>query len=394
MFLPPPSTHFRPLRAVAAALLLLTCVALGACSRGSGTAKAEEASVASAIPVEVATVTRQTVTATYSGTATLEARDEADVVARTGGILRELRVEEGQSVRKGELLARIDDASARNSLAQAEATLRKYQAKFDRAERAVKTHLIPKDEYDQDKFDLETQRAVTAGAELDLSYTRVVAPMDGVISRRLVKAGNPVQVETPLFHIVDMEPLLAVLNVPERDLGTVAPGQNVQLHVDALPGREFPGTVARIAPVVDAASGTFRVTCEFNDTTHALRPGLFGRIDIHYDRHADALTVPRAALIDEDGETSVFVLAKAKPAAGSRQPEHGKGTPAHGAATSTTHGQRPQVMLASRRVLETGYADGDRVEVRSGLDAGDRVITVGRNAVRDGAEVEVLEDRP
>ncbi|HET6545312.1 MAG TPA: efflux RND transporter periplasmic adaptor subunit [Rhodanobacteraceae bacterium] len=386
-------------RSVAAAGLLLAAASLGACSSGStGSAEAKETPAVTAIPVEVAVVARQAVNASYSGTATLEAQGEADVVAKTSGILQKLLTEEGQHVEEGQLLARLDDASARNGLAQAQATLRKYQAKFDRAERAVKTHLIPKDEYDQDKFDLQTQRAVTEGAELELSYTRIVAPISGVIARRMVKPGNLVQANATVFHIVDMDPLLAVLNVPERDLNTLKPGQPVHMSADALPGRDFEGKVSRIAPVVDAASGTFRVTCEFSDTTHALRPGMFGRIEIRYDERLDALTIPRAALIDEDGEISVFVVApaSAKPIAAAGAAD-AKSTATKGAATakeSGAHVPATPMLLATRRVVKTGYADGDRIEIRHGLSNGDRVITVGRNAVRDGAVVQVLENRP
>ncbi|MGA9343182.1 MAG: efflux RND transporter periplasmic adaptor subunit [Rhodanobacteraceae bacterium] len=378
--------------AIVAALLGVAAF-LGGCSgAGNGDAQAKETQAPSAIPVEVAPATRQAVTASYSGTSTLEAQDEADVVAKAGGILQKVLAEEGQHVRKGELLAKLDDASARNGLAQASATLRKYQAKFDRAERAIKTHLIPKDEYDQDKFDLETQHAVAGGAELQLSYTRIVAPISGVISKRMVKQGNLVQANQGVFHIVDMDPLLAVLNVPERDLNTLKQGQSVQMRVDALPGKEFTGKVARIAPVVDAASGTFRVTCEFNDASEVLRPGMFGRIDIRYDEHLDALTIPRSALIDEDGETSVYVIAvnPAKSAPSEKSP----GDKNRGAAATHMADKNPAQMpslLASRRVVKTGYADGDRIEIRHGLKRGDRVITVGRNAVRDGAIVQVLE---
>ncbi|MGA8278507.1 MAG: efflux RND transporter periplasmic adaptor subunit [Rhodanobacteraceae bacterium] len=373
--------------------LLIGAVLLGGCSGGgNGTAQAKETPAPSAIPVEVARAQRQAVTASYSGTAALEAEGEAEIVAKTSGILQTLLTEEGQHVRKGQLLAKLDDASARNGLAQANATLRKYQAKFDRAARAVKTHLIPKDEYDQDKFDLQTQQAVVEGAQLELSYTRIVAPISGVISKRMVKPGNLVQANQGVFQVVDMDPLLAVLSVPERDLNTLKAGQPVHLRVDALPGKDFEGKVARIAPVVDAASGTFRVTCEFHDSSEVLRPGMFGRIDIRYDERLDALTIPRSALIDEDGETSVYVITPGavKPS----QPEKSSTAKAANAPAKKSAASAPvPTLLATRRIVRTGYADGDRIEIRDGLKSGDRVITVGRNAVRDGAVVQVLESR-
>ena len=126
-----------------------------------------------------------------------------------------------------------------------------------------------------------------------------------MIAERSVKLGNLIQANQNLFRIVGMDPLQAVLNVPERQLGILQQGQAVQLEADALAGKKFTGNILRIAPVVDAASGTFRVTCEFRSQSD-LKPGMFGRIEIVYDHRDDALTVPRSALIEEDGETKVF----------------------------------------------------------------------------------------
>jgi membrane fusion protein (multidrug efflux system) len=193
-----------------------------------------------------------------------------------------------------------------------------------------------------------------------------------------------------MFQIVDLDPLQAVLNVPERDLDTLKAGQPVRMSVDALGSKMFDGTIARIAPVVDAASGTFRATCEFRDSTQTLKPGMFGRIEVAYDSRHDALVVPRNAIVEEDGENSVFVIepAPAKPVTDAKAAPKGKSGEAVAAETA-----KPVVpgFVAKRRVVKTGYAEGDRIEIRDGLADGDRVITIGRNAVREGTEVQVLE---
>lgn len=359
---------------------------LAAC--GGGQPATDKDAANARIPIEAAVASLAPITASYSGTGTLEAQGETDVVSKTSGVLLKLHVEEGMHVQKGQLLAQLDDASARASVAQSLAQMRKAEATYARAERAIKQQLIPRAEYDQDKYDLETQRAAYTGAQLQLAYTRIEAPISGVISRRMVKIGNLIQANEALFHIVDMDPLQVTLNVPEREFGTLKAGQPVNLAVDALPGKAFPGSVARIAPVVDAASGTFRVTCEFRDATRALKPGMFGRVDVVYDQRRDALVIPRAALIEEDGETAVFVVergAPPKPAAPV------KGKPGEAVAAERKQPVAP-VLVAKRRLVKIGYADGSRVEIRDGLKPGDRVITIGRNAVRDGTEVQVLEN--
>jgi membrane fusion protein (multidrug efflux system) len=388
----PTRVPVRPSRVLRAAgtLGLAALIAMLAGCGGGG--PAAEATAQAAIPVEVAPASHQAVTANYSGTATLEAVGDAQVVAKASGIILKLMVEEGMHVEKGQLLAQLDDDAARNKLAQAEATLKKAQAAFDKSEKGIAKNLIPRADYDRDKFDLETQKAVVEGAKIDLSYTRIVAPISGVIAKRSVKVGNLVTVNQALFQIVDLDPLEAVLNVPERDLGTLKAGQPVHLRVDALPDRDFDGTVARIAPVVDATSGTFRATCQFRDTTRTLKPGMFGRIDVVYDQRHDALVVPRSALVEEDGESAVFVIEPAPPKKADDKAKDRKAEPKAKPGEAVAAEKKPDVPLfvAKRRVVKTGYSESDRIEVRDGLKDGERVITIGRNAVRDGTEVTVI----
>jgi membrane fusion protein (multidrug efflux system) len=217
-----------------------------------------------------------------------------------------------------------------------------------------------------------------------------VAPIAGVVARREVKLGNLIQANAALFRIVQFDPLIAVLNVPERNLGLLKVGQEVRLAADALAGKTFPGTIARIAPVVDATTGTFRVTCEFHDPGETLRPGMFGRIAIVYDERHDTPTIPRAALIDEDGRTSVFVVAaEAAPSVPASGGAAAKSVAPPAAATAASAAATPRY-VARLRPVTVGYSEGDRVEIREGLVPGDEVITIGRNAVRDGAVVQKL----
>jgi membrane fusion protein (multidrug efflux system) len=377
--------------------VFLLAVQLGGCGNGGNAAQAKETKTdaVTAVPVEVAKASRGQITASYSGTATLSPDHDAQVAAKTGGVLKKLYVEEGMTVKEGQLLAELEDATQRSQLAQAEAQMRKSDATFAYAQQSIAKQLIPKRDFDQAKFDMENLRAAYESARLQLAYTRILAPIDGVIAERSVKLGNLIQTNQALFRIVGMNSLQAVLNVPERQLGILKPGQPVDLEADALPGRKFTGNILRIAPVVDAASGTFRVTCEFHDKTGALKPGMFGRVEIVYDQRADALTVPRSALIEEDGETAVFVVepGKPKPADADKAGADAKAKPDTSVADAKkADAAKPAApsLVAHRKLVKVGYSDGDKVEVRSGLDEGTQVITIGRNAVRDGTAVLIL----
>jgi len=394
-------TFLRPIAVFCATGVL--ALTLSACGKGdSAQAKDAKNEASNAVPVEVARATKGQIAASYSGTATLTADHEAQVASKTTGVLKKIYAEEGMTVKEGQLLAQLDDSSARAQLAQAAAQMAKADATFAYAEQSISKQLIPKRDFDQARFDRENLRAAYEAARLQLEFTRIVAPVGGVIAERSVKLGNLIQNNQTLFRIVGMDPLQTVLNVPERQLGILKSGQSVALEADALPGKKFEGRILRIAPVVDAASGTFRVTCEFHDQTGILRPGMFGRVEITYDQRADALTVPRSALIEEDGETAVFVVDKAVPKAPTdvkagegKDAKDAKDAPkdakakADAGAVAKNEPAKPG-LVAHRKLVKVGYSDGEKVEIRSGIDQGTQVITVGRNAVRDGTAVQIL----
>lgn len=309
------------------------------------------------IPVEVAPVARRDIEASYAGTAALEAPEEAQVVAKTSGVLLQLLTEEGEQVKAGEVLARIDPDRARLEVARAEATLRKLQAEFARSQELFERKLVAADAHERLRFDVASQRAAWDLAKLELSYTNVVAPISGVVAQRMVKNGNLIQLNQTMFRIVNIERLEAVLNVPERELGKLETGLAVTLGVDALPGQKFEGVIDRISPVIDAATGTFRATARFEAGKGRLKPGMFGRIQVIYDRRSETLSVPRVALLEENADPAVFVVQEDK---------------------------------VIRTPVTLGYINGEFAEVLAGLSEGDQVVTAGKVAVRDGSKVQVI----
>lgn len=374
-------------RRFAVPFAIVPVLLLSACGRGQP--DEDDTASESGVPVEVAVAVREVIVASYAGTAALEPARQAQVAAKTNGVLTELLTEEGRKVTAGQVLARLDGERARLELARAEANLQRLEKNFSRAEDLNSRKLISAEAFDQIRADVATQRAAFELAKLELSYTNIVAPIDGVISERMVKEGNLIQPNQALFTIDDFNPLLAVLNVPERELAIMRPGLDVRMLVDALPSEVFTGKVARVSPVVEAGTGTFRVTAEFRDETGRLKSGMFGRLQIVYDTRNEALTIPRAALSEEDGQAFVFVVERGipievAPTGGER--DRGRRKPGSGEETP-----RQPTTVAKRRQVTIGFAQGERVEVIDGLGDGDKVVTVGRAALRDGVAVQVLE---
>lgn len=354
-------------------LLLAASVALSACG-GSKTPGAgasakvgqeqpklgpdgKPVSKADAVPVEVARATRRAISASYSGTANLEAPGEAQVVAKTSGVMVQLLAEEGDQVHAGQVLARIDGDKVRLEAARQLAIVHKLENNYRRSQELSSQKLVSAESSDQIKYDLESARASYDLAKLELSYTNITTPISGVVAQRMVKPGNLIALNAPVFRIVNNAHLEGVLNAPEREMGRLKVGLPLRMLVDAVPGKVFEGKVDRIAPVMDASSGTFRVVCAF-DNAAELRPGMFGRIEVVYDQRQDALTVPRIALLDDEGEPAVYVVQGKK---------------------------------AQRRVVQLGFTNGEIAEIRSGVKEGDQVVTAGKVAIRDGTEVEVIE---
>lgn len=357
-----PATALRPGRSFSFARIgILTVVlALAACKGGGNSpdknAKEGADKGPEAVPVEVANVSRRSIAASYNGTAALEARGEAQVVAKTSGIALQVFAEVGQQVRAGQSLVRIDSARATLQVAQSDAQVRKLQANFARAQQLASQKMVSANDLDTLRYDLENARASNRLARLELSYTTVTAPISGVIAERSIKPGNLVQINTPIMRIVDNSRLEATLNAPEREIETLKAGQIVQLAVDALPGKMFEGRIDRVSPVVDSGSGTFRVVCAF-EGGGMLQPGMFARIRINYDQRAHALVIPRNALLEDGTEPAVYTVRTGK---------------------------------ANRITLKLGNVDGEWVEVLAGLKQGEPVVVAGKSALREGSVVQVI----
>ena len=341
--------------------IVIACFALAACQNDESTAnekkdddKEEETP---AIPVETAIPTRSDVYAMYSGTAPIEAYADAVVVAKVGGEVRRILVEEGDIVKSGQLLAVLDGDRLRLEMAQAEANLHKLQRDYQRNVDLNERGIISAGDFEKIKYEMEALEASYNLASLEYSYTEIRAPINGTVSERFIKVGNTIAVSTPAFQVTSLEPLIAYLHVPEREYRRIESGQSASIHVDAIAGSDFPATVARVSPVVDPETGTFKITIEVTDPSLRLKPGMFGRIGIVYDMHTNALQIPRSAIVDEAGSTAVFVI---------------EGDVAH------------------RRTVVTGYSQNGFVVITNGLSDGEYIVTVGQAGLKEGAKVSVL----
>jgi len=329
---------------------------LSACQQGDQTEEQEDDEVAP-IPVEISKPVRGDILAVYSGTAPIEAFAEADVIAKVEGEIREVLVEEGDTVEKRQVLARLDGDRLRLELSESRARLNKMQRDFERNMELREKGLISEGDFEKIRYDLEALQAAFNLASLELDYTQIRAPIPGVVSERYIKLGNTIRVGEPMFRVTSFDPLVAYMHIPEREFRQISAGQPVAIDIDALAGDDFFAAVTRVSPIVDPGTGTFKITIEIRDETNRIKPGMFGRMSIVYDKHENVLQVPRSAVIEDMGTETVFVVEEEK---------------------------------AVRRIVQTGYGASGMIEITDGLADADDVVTVGQIGLKQDARVTVI----
>lgn len=344
---------FRAGRAAFACVFLLS-----ACQQGNEVEEEpSEEDETPPIPVETSAPVRGDIFATYTGTAPIEAFAEADVIAKVDGEVRELHVEEGDLVDKDQVLATLDGDRLRLELSESQARLKKMQRDFQRNQELQEKGLISEGDFEKIRYDMEALEASYNLASLELDYTQIRAPIKGVVSERYLKLGNTIKTGDPVFRVTSFDPLVAYMFVPEREFRQIAAGQPVLIEIDALAGPPVAASVTRISPVVDPETGTFKITIEMGSDNQRIKPGMFGRMSIVYDRHDDVLQIPRSAIIETANETSVFVV---------------------------------EDEVGIRKPIETGFSSNGMVEIKSGLTDGESVITVGHVGLKNEASVVVI----
>ncbi|GAX60885.1 efflux transporter, RND family, MFP subunit [Candidatus Scalindua japonica] len=262
-----------------------------------------------AVPVETIQVKRRNIEIFLVNNCTLESEKQVEVLAETSGIVQNILVEEGDHVRSGMPLAKLDEEEV--LLALREAKLKKenaervYRSSLDN----FKENIISKEEFEEKKFQLEIATVELERKQMEYEYTTIKSPIDGIIVERNIEEGYDIEKGRMVFKIADFDPILARIYIPEKDVNKVVEGQMARVVYEFLTGIEFTGRVKMVSPVVDPESGTVKVTIEINDQSGgALKPGMFVSVFTIVGQHQNALLIPKKALILEAEADEVFVV--------------------------------------------------------------------------------------
>lgn len=378
-------------------------------AKGASSSAAKPANPA-AVSVAVTAVVEQPITRFIRVTGTLAAEEQADVAAETQGRVVATPVERGTRVNDGADLIRIAQTEASAQAAEAEAnaaqiesrlalgedgtfelervpevanakaTLTLTQGDFDRAKMLYDKKLLSQADYDKSSAQLEVSRrqydiarnsaaqqyqsllaarARVSLARKALADTVVRAPFAGVVGERLVSVGDYVTRGTKVASVLRTNPLRLQLTVPQQFSVEVGVGRAVSLEVDTAPGKTYTGQVRYVSPALQTDSRTLIVEAIVANPDGALRPGTFATAQIEQTTSTPGILAPAAAVRTVSGTSRVFVVAGGR---------------------------------AEERLVTTGQSVGDRVEITSGLKAGEQVATTNLTQLVDGIAVTVAAE--
>ena len=285
-------------------------------------------------------------------------RSEEAVIVRPeiAGRIIEIAFQEGQRVTRGQLLVRLDDSVQKADLQRARANLTLSRSKYERAVDLRAKGFISSQAKDEAENTLKVAQADTELAAARLAKTEIKSPFGGIIGLRSVSVGDYVKEGQDMVNLEEIDPLKVDFRVPEVFLSQVKSGQVLQITMDALPDRTWPGKVFAINPLIDANGRAIAIRAQVPNPDGKLRPGMFARVRLLTSEIRDSLMIPEESLFPVGDDKYVYKVVDGR---------------------------------AQRQKIEIGQRREGKVEVLGGLGAQDTVVTAGVVKLRDGAPVRV-----
>lgn len=310
------------------------------------------------VPVEVNIVGKGSISAYYSSSSTLESDRKANVVAKSSGYVQKIFVSEGDNVKEGQLLAELDNEKQILDLKSAEIEMDKATRDYQRATESFDRKYISDEVFEKIKYAYETAKNNYDQLQWAKNNTEIRASIDGKITSKLIDLGNMITSGSTAFMIEDFSTLTVAIDVPELELSKLSIGLEADVCFDALSEKVFKGKIFTISPVIDSRTGTSKVEIRVEDKKNILKPGMFARVKIEYDRRDNTILIPKNALLNEDDEKSVFIASDS---------------------------------LALKANVLTGYSTAEKIEILDGIKVGDQIVTIGVNSLKDSTKIEIIK---
>lgn len=342
----------RMLVVLIAAMLLVGC-------KADGTNQAADTQ-----RIRVATVVLGAGAPAIAATGLLEAKDQMQLAFKVGGVIAHFYVDDGASVKRGQVLASLEQTEVNAQVTQAREWAEKTGRDRDRAERLFSDSVVTREQVEDTRTAAAMAAAQLTTAQFNSGYAEIRAPADGTVLRRLAQERELVAPGTPILVLSDAgRGYVARVALSDREFIAVAIGNTVSVEVDAYPGRTFFGTVTRLTHAADPRTGTFDAEIRVAAQNSPLASGLVAKVAISPRDDSPALPrVPIGAVVEGDGSRAWIYVVDA---IGTRAKKHG---------------------------IDVAFLDGETVAVRSGIAAGDRVVTEGSAFIDESTPLEIVRE--
>jgi len=305
----------------------------------------------------------------FSSIGTVSAVQVATVSAELAGTVAEIKFENGGLAKKGDVLMRLDASSEEAQLKSAEADLELARSDLARARDLAARNVVSKAELDAAESKFKQKEGVVNNMRSMISKKEVLAPFDGQLGIRQVNVGQMITAGQQVVSLQELDPLYVDFALPQQDLPKLAPGLEVRVHTDVVPGREFNGKLTALNSSVDPVTRNVTLQATIENKDHALRPGMFAKIDVLLPDKQKTLIVPGTAISYAPYGDSVFVIEKKK---------------------DEKTGKESQVLR--QQFVRVGEARGDFVSITTGLEAGQVIVSTGVFKLRNGMTAVINND--
>jgi membrane fusion protein, multidrug efflux system len=319
--------------------------------------------------VSSATVKEEDWAPTLSAVGSLSAVQGAIIAAELGGVVSEIKFENGGVAKKGDVIMKLDASQEEALLRSSEAEAELARQDLERTRGLASEKVVSKAELDAAESKFNRLNAVVDQMRSSIRKKTLVAPFDGQLGIRQVNVGQMINAGQQVVPLTSLDPLFADFALPQQYLGQLKPGLEVQVTTDALPGRVFGGKLTAINSMVDSSTRNITLQATLENPDHALRPGMFAKAEVTLPEKHKTLVIPGSAISYAPFGDSVFVIDKQK---------------------DDKTGKESQVIR--QQFVRVGEARGDFVAITQGLKAGEMVVSTGVFKLRNGLTVTVNND--
>lgn len=309
-----------------------------------------------AVPVQVVNPYRGDISSFLLFSSNIDAEKIVDIFPMTTGIIEKIVKDEGDRVKKGDVLAILDDREPVINEQRAHINYLQLKAEYERQKEIFEKQMISKEEHERMRYRVETAKLDWQQQKLLLSYTRITSPISGVVTKRHIKQGNKISPAQLSFSVVQVDEKIAVVNIPGHERGYLKLGQKTFISGN---NQQVEGRVKRISPAIDPESGTFKVTVEVDDDKGVMAVGQFVNVKIIKDIHNNIILLTKDALVYDGGKVFVFSVNDEN--------------------------------KAFKKEIKIGFEEKSVVEVTEGVSPDEKIVTAGKSSLKSDTLVKVIK---